>query len=211
MDRFTLRGQIKVNIQWMLYYLVHNIEKIANFGKSYAMAAGWEEIRGDICLHKPYGLGWVHLSLPLQGSQYRFPAEITVFLKAHFAGTRIILKKGFFDRLVRPLKDWIMDTWKFYDITHREHVVCNPTSEEKLARLVDLLGLPTDAQVVDVACGKGEFLIRLSGKQRGRVFILDRLARDGGSQIIKYEEWRPDPPFTALYAQVNEKSIHSKM
>ena len=55
-----------------------------------------------------------------------------------------------------------MDTWKFYDITHREHVVCNPTSEEKLARLVELLRLPADAQVVDIACGKGEFLIRLA-------------------------------------------------
>jgi transposase len=40
MDRFTLRGRIKVTIQWMLYCLVHNIEKIINFGKSYAMAAG---------------------------------------------------------------------------------------------------------------------------------------------------------------------------
>ena len=38
MDRFTLRGQIKVNIQWMLYCLVHNIEKIINYGRSYAMA-----------------------------------------------------------------------------------------------------------------------------------------------------------------------------
>jgi hypothetical protein len=38
MDKFTLRGQIKVNIQWMLYCLVHNIEKIINYGKSYAMA-----------------------------------------------------------------------------------------------------------------------------------------------------------------------------
>ena len=38
MDRFTLRGHIKVNIQWMLYGLVHNIEKIMNFGKSYAMS-----------------------------------------------------------------------------------------------------------------------------------------------------------------------------
>ena len=55
-----------------------------------------------------------------------------------------------------------MDTWKFYDITHREHVVCNPTSEEKLARLVGLLRLPDDARVVDIACGKGEFLIRLA-------------------------------------------------
>jgi SAM-dependent methyltransferase len=55
-----------------------------------------------------------------------------------------------------------MDTWKFYDITHRKHVVCNPTSEEKLARLVDLLQLPSAARVVDIACGKGEFLIRLA-------------------------------------------------
>ena len=28
-----------------------------------------------------------------------------------------------------------MDTWKFYDITHREHVVCNPTSEEPESNL----------------------------------------------------------------------------
>ncbi len=38
MNRFTLRGRLKVNIQWMLYCLVHNIGKIANFGVSYAMA-----------------------------------------------------------------------------------------------------------------------------------------------------------------------------
>jgi len=38
MDRFTLRGHIKVNIQWMLYCLVHNIEKIMNFGRSYAIS-----------------------------------------------------------------------------------------------------------------------------------------------------------------------------
>jgi SAM-dependent methyltransferase len=55
-----------------------------------------------------------------------------------------------------------MDTWKFYDITHREHVVCNPTSEEKLARLVGLLRLRARARVVDIACGKGELLIRLA-------------------------------------------------
>ncbi len=55
-----------------------------------------------------------------------------------------------------------MDTWKFYDITHREHVVCNPTSEDNLARLVRLLRLPPTASVVDIACGKAEFLIRLA-------------------------------------------------
>ncbi|MHB8899124.1 MAG: SAM-dependent methyltransferase [Thermoguttaceae bacterium] len=55
-----------------------------------------------------------------------------------------------------------MDTWKFFDVTHRGHVVCNPTSEEKLARLVELVRLPAGARVVDIACGKGEFLIRLA-------------------------------------------------
>jgi cyclopropane fatty-acyl-phospholipid synthase-like methyltransferase len=55
-----------------------------------------------------------------------------------------------------------MDMWKFFDITHREHVVCNPTSEAKLARLVEFLRLPPGARVVDIACGKGEFLIRLA-------------------------------------------------
>ena len=35
MDRFTLRGKIKVNIQWLLYCMVHNIEKIANYGVNY--------------------------------------------------------------------------------------------------------------------------------------------------------------------------------
>ncbi len=54
-----------------------------------------------------------------------------------------------------------MDTWKFYDITHREHLVCNPTSEEKLSDLVRLLRLPRGARAVDIASGKAEFLIRL--------------------------------------------------
>lgn len=38
MDRFTLRGRVKVGIQWKLYCLVHNIEKILNYGKSFAIA-----------------------------------------------------------------------------------------------------------------------------------------------------------------------------
>jgi transposase len=32
LDRFTLRGKAKVNIQWLLYCMVHNIEKITNYG-----------------------------------------------------------------------------------------------------------------------------------------------------------------------------------
>jgi SAM-dependent methyltransferase len=55
-----------------------------------------------------------------------------------------------------------MDMWRFYDVTHREHVICNPTSVEKLGHLVEQLRLPTGARVIDIACGKGEFLIRLA-------------------------------------------------
>ena len=32
LSRFSLRGKRKVNSQWKLYCLVHNIEKIANYG-----------------------------------------------------------------------------------------------------------------------------------------------------------------------------------
>jgi transposase len=39
MDRFTVRGRHKVNVQWTLFCLVHNIEKIANFGQQYAKAS----------------------------------------------------------------------------------------------------------------------------------------------------------------------------
>lgn len=35
LDRFTLRGEKKVNIQWTLYCMLHNIEKIGKYG------AGW--------------------------------------------------------------------------------------------------------------------------------------------------------------------------
>jgi hypothetical protein len=32
LDRFTLRGKIKVDIQWMLYCMVHNICKVMRYG-----------------------------------------------------------------------------------------------------------------------------------------------------------------------------------
>jgi hypothetical protein len=32
LDRFTLRGRVKIDTQWKLYCLVHNIEKLANNG-----------------------------------------------------------------------------------------------------------------------------------------------------------------------------------
>jgi SAM-dependent methyltransferase len=55
-----------------------------------------------------------------------------------------------------------MDIWKFYDITHRHHEVCNPTSSAKLDELVGLLRLNPGSTVLDIACGKGELLTRLA-------------------------------------------------
>jgi SAM-dependent methyltransferase len=55
-----------------------------------------------------------------------------------------------------------MEMWKFFDVTHRDHAICNPSSGEKLDQLVELLRLPAGAHVVDIACGKGEFLLRLA-------------------------------------------------
>jgi SAM-dependent methyltransferase len=55
-----------------------------------------------------------------------------------------------------------MDLWKFFDITHRDHVVCNPISVEKLDELIELLRLRSGARVLDIASGKAEFLVRLA-------------------------------------------------
>lgn len=55
-----------------------------------------------------------------------------------------------------------MDNWKFFDITHREHIICNPTNIEKLEQLVSLVRLRPDSHVVEIAAGKGEFIIRLA-------------------------------------------------
>ncbi len=55
-----------------------------------------------------------------------------------------------------------MDTWKFFAITHTDHVVCNPTSIGKLDELIALLDLPLAPRILDVACGKGELLLRIA-------------------------------------------------
>lgn len=53
-----------------------------------------------------------------------------------------------------------MDTWKYYDITHRNHILCNPTRLEKIDELISLLEVTSDSHILDIASGKAEFLIR---------------------------------------------------
>ena len=55
-----------------------------------------------------------------------------------------------------------MDMWKFYAITHKNHLICNPMNKDKFEMLCSLLKLKQGARVLDIACGKGEFLIRLT-------------------------------------------------
>ena len=65
------------------------------------------------------------------------------------------------------MDDWTMDRWKYFHITHRDHVVCNPLSIGKLDELLNLCQLPEVPRVVDIACGKAEMLLRLA--QRGPI------------------------------------------
>ena len=55
-----------------------------------------------------------------------------------------------------------MDIWKFYDIRHRGLLLCNPMNEEKLERLCRLFRLERGTRALDIACGKGECLVRLA-------------------------------------------------
>ena len=55
-----------------------------------------------------------------------------------------------------------MDRWKFYAITHQDHVVCNPTSVERLDELIGWLDLRPGASAWEAASGKGELLVRLA-------------------------------------------------
>ena len=91
-----------------------------------------------------------------------------------------------------------METWKFYDITHREHAICNPSSLEKYQELTDLLLLPPDAGVLELAMGKGEFIIRLA-EQRGingvGVDISPYCVRDARAKLA---ERAPDANVTFL-------------
>ena len=55
-----------------------------------------------------------------------------------------------------------LDRWKFFDVTHKHHLVCNPMSTAKIDQLIELLKLDPEAEVLDIACGKGEMLTRLA-------------------------------------------------
>jgi cyclopropane fatty-acyl-phospholipid synthase-like methyltransferase len=54
-----------------------------------------------------------------------------------------------------------MDIWKYYAITHKKHLFCNPMSQCKFESLFSLFNLEPNSKVLDIGCGKGEPLVRL--------------------------------------------------
>jgi SAM-dependent methyltransferase len=66
-----------------------------------------------------------------------------------------------------------MDTWKYYAITHADHVLCNPTSVERLDEVISLLDLPPGANAWEAASGKGELLVRLAERYEVRAVGVD--------------------------------------
>jgi len=57
-----------------------------------------------------------------------------------------------------------MNIWKYYGVTHADHLVMNPTSEAKTDEIISLLPLKPNARVLDIASGKGEQLLRIIEK-----------------------------------------------
>lgn len=57
-----------------------------------------------------------------------------------------------------------MDRDKYSSIGHRQFLFCNPISDEKFNKIINLLELKSDDKVLDIGAGKFEILIRLIEK-----------------------------------------------
>jgi SAM-dependent methyltransferase len=92
----------------------------------------------------------------------------------------------------------MMDQWKYFDITHREHIFCNPMSVEKFEELIALLRLEPGAHVLDIAMGKGEFIIRMAERYEIKGTGIDLSPYFVSDAEEKYKERVPDAHLTFL-------------
>ncbi len=66
-----------------------------------------------------------------------------------------------------------MNRSDFSRIAHTGMAVMNPVSPAKLDTLIEALELPPGARVLDLACGKGELLIRIAERYPIRAVGVD--------------------------------------
>ncbi len=59
-----------------------------------------------------------------------------------------------------------MDMWKFFGITHTDHTVMDPMSLAKTNEVIELLKLEKGSKVLDIACGKAEFLCTVAERYK---------------------------------------------
>jgi SAM-dependent methyltransferase len=91
-----------------------------------------------------------------------------------------------------------MDRWKFFDITHREHVICNPISVEKFAELIALLRLRPGDRVLEIATGKGELIVRLAERYGIGGVGVDLSPYCVADAREKHQQRVPDAPLSFL-------------
>ena len=89
-----------------------------------------------------------------------------------------------------------MDLWKYFAIGHERHLFCNPLSEAKVDELVALLALSDEARVLDIACGKAEFLVRTVKRWSCSAF-----SGSGPERVLQEEIYGP-PYFLSAPLQV---------
>ncbi len=91
-----------------------------------------------------------------------------------------------------------MDRWKYFDITHREHVFCNPMSVDKFEELVALLRLDPADHVLDIAMGKAEFIVRLAEQYGVGGVGVDLSPYCVADAREKHQQRVPEAPLTFL-------------
>jgi SAM-dependent methyltransferase len=116
-----------------------------------------------------------------------------------------------------------MNPYKFSAIAHRDHEFCNPIAPGKFERMLDLLALGADAQVLDLGCGRGELALRVIERLRCRVSAIDfsapmldaareRAARSGVLDRVRFveadiAEFAPEPESFDLAAMLGGGGI----
>jgi SAM-dependent methyltransferase len=99
-----------------------------------------------------------------------------------------------------------VETWFYFEVTHREHLYCNPIGADRVEQAIDLLELNDGQRVLDIACGHGEFLRRCESRAKVETIGVDlspyasRRAIDKGTQVLVMDakDYKPDEPFDVV-------------